>query len=113
MKSLILMSAIVISGCSSMGSDLLNRTQICDVSHKKGGHTEAVMKDGAVVQDYPEQSYFVYTISGSSSARQSPVLSGGRATMNGVDYVRGFNSFSMTGNESGNTLEIFNCRKAY
>lgn len=113
MKILFLLGAIALTGCTSMGSGLLDRTQICDVSHKKGGHIEAVMKDGALIQDYPEQSYFVYTISGSSSARQSPVLSGGKASMNGVDYVRGFKSFTIGNQDSGNMLEIHNCRKAY
>lgn len=113
MKKLILLGAIALTGCTSMGSGLLDRTQICDVSHKKGGHVEAVMKDGALIQDYPEHSYFAYTISGSSSARQSPILSGGKASMNGVDYVRGFNSFTIGSHDSGNALEIQNCRKAF
>ena len=106
-------SALLLSGCASMGSGLLEKTMLCDVEHTKHGETKGRLKDGALVQDYPEQGYFVYTITGINNANQTPLLVNGKGTFDGVEYTRTINAYVISNKGTGNAIFITNCKKAY
>lgn len=108
-----LICACLLSGCASMGSGLLEKTMLCDVEHANHGVTKGRLKDGALVQDYPEQGYFVYTITGINNANQTPLLVNGKGTFDGVEYTRTLNAYVISNKGTGNAIFITNCRKAY
>lgn len=112
MKKLILVASLLLSGCASLQSDYMNRSELCDLERTSQGET-ASFRDSALIQDYPEQGYFVYQLNGTQKGFQSPNLVNGKGSFDGIDYTRGSGFYLIENRKSGSIIKIKSCKKAF
>lgn len=112
MKKTILLASLLLSGCAAMQSDYMNRSQLCDLERTANGET-ASFRDSALIQDYPEQGYFVYQLNGTQKGFQSPNLVNGKGSFDGVDYTSGAGFYLIENRKSGSIIKIKSCKKAF